>query len=82
MHFFINCRKFVTNSGFEEIVYQARMCSLGGIKPALSGKSNNLCWRIHKVVAEAISILFQKHYAAPLISEKFVEQRKSDRTTL
>ena len=81
MHFFSNCRKFVTNSGFEEIVYQARMFSLDGIKPVLSGKSNNMCWRIHKVVAEAISILFQKHYAAPLISEKFVEQRKLDRTT-
>ena len=28
-----NLGKFVTNNGFEEIVYQARMYSVGGIKP-------------------------------------------------
>ena len=28
----------VTNSGFEEIVYQARMYSVGGIKSVFSGK--------------------------------------------
>ena len=82
MHFLSNCGKFVTNSGFEEIVYQARMCSVGGIKPVLSGKSYNMCWRIHEVVAEAISRLFQEQYVAPFISEKLVEQSKSDHTTL
>ena len=61
------CRKFVTNSGFEEIVYQARMCSVGGIKPVLLGKSYNMCWRIHEVVAEAISRFFQEQYVAPFI---------------
>ena len=42
MHFFpciSNCGKFVTKSGFEEIVYQARMCSVSRIKPLLSAKS-------------------------------------------
>ena len=81
--FFSNCGKFVTNSGFEEIVYQARMCSVGGIKPVLlSGKSYNMCWRIHEVVAEAISRLFQEQYVAPFVSENLVEQSKSDHTTL
>ena len=47
MHFFSNCGKFVTNNEFEEIVHQARMCSVGGLKPALSVISYNLCWRIH-----------------------------------
>ena len=82
MHFFSNCGKFVTNSGFGEIVYQARMCLVGGIKPVLSGKSYNMCWRIREVVAEAISRLFQEQYVAPFISEKLVEQSKSDHTTL
>ena len=55
MYFFISCGKFFTDSGFEEIVYQAKLCSVGGIKPVLSRKTYNMCWRIHKIVAEAIS---------------------------
>ena len=74
MHFFSNCGKFATNSGFEEIIYQARMCSVGGIKPVLPGKSHNMCQRIHEVVAEAISRLFQEQYVAPFISEKLVDR--------
>ena len=35
MHLFSNCGKIVTNSRFEEIVYQARMCSVGERKPVL-----------------------------------------------
>ena len=69
-NFFSKSGKFVTNSGFEEIVYQVRMCSVGRIKPVLSGKSYNMCWIIHEVVAEAISRLFQEQYVALLISEK------------
>ena len=41
-----------------------------------------MCWRIHKVVAEAINRLFQEQYVAPFISEKLVEQSKSDHATL
>ena len=37
--FFSNYGKFVSNSGFEEILYQARMCSVGGIRPVFSGMS-------------------------------------------
>ena len=69
MHFFSNCGKFVTNSEFEEIVYQARMCSVGRIKLVLS---YNMCWRIHEVVAEAVSRLFQEQYVALFIPEKLV----------
>ena len=30
---------FLSNSRFEEILYQARMCSVGAIRPVLSSKS-------------------------------------------
>ena len=43
MHFFSNCGKLVSNSGFEEILYQARMCSVGGVRAVLSGKSLQPC---------------------------------------
>ena len=57
------------------------MCSAGAIKPVLSRKSYNMCWGTHEVVAEAIRLL-QKQYVAHFISEKLVEQSKSDHTTL
>ena len=41
-----------------------------------------MCWRIHEVVAEAISRFFQEQYVAPFIWEKLVEQSNSDHTTL
>ena len=36
---FLVSGKFLSNSRFEEILYQARTCSVGGIRPFLSGKS-------------------------------------------
>ena len=35
MHFFSYYGKFLSNSSFEEILYQARMCSVGEIRPFL-----------------------------------------------
>ena len=58
MDFFSNCGKFLSNSGFQEILYQARMCSVGGIRPVLSGKSlQHMCWTIHEAITEAIYML-------------------------
>ena len=45
------------------------MCSVGRIKLVLS---YNMCWRIHEVVAEAVSRLFQEQYVALFIPEKLV----------
>ena len=63
MNFFSNCEKFVSNSGFEDILYQARMCSVGGIRPVLSGKS------LQHVLENSRSSCRSNIYAASLISE-------------
>ena len=76
MHFFSNCGKFVSNSGFEEILYQTRMCSVGGIRPVLSGKS------LQHVLENSRSSCRSNIYAAPLISEILVQQIKLDHSTL
>ena len=76
MHFLSDCGKFLTNSWFEEIAYQAKMCSVSWIKPVLPGNSYNMSRSISEVDAEAINMLFQEHYFAPLISEQSVEQSK------
>ena len=41
-----------------------------------------MCWRTHEVAVKAISRLFQEQYVAPFITEKLVEQSKSDHTNL
>ena len=58
MEFFSVIGKIVQGSGFEEVVYQAGLCTSGGIKGVLSGKHYNRSWRIHECLAEAIERLF------------------------
>ena len=58
MEFFGNIGKLITASGFEEIVYQAGMCTSGGIKGVISGKHYNRSWYVHECFAEAIDRLF------------------------
>ena len=62
MDFFNNCGKFFSNSGFQEILYQARMYSVGGIRPVLSGKS------LQHVLENSRSNCRSNIYVAPLIS--------------
>ena len=58
MEFFRTTGKFVAGSGFEEVVYQAGLCTSGGIKGVLSGKHYNRSWMVHESFAEAIDRLF------------------------
>ena len=58
MEFFSTIGKFVAGSGFEEMVYQAGLCTSGGIKGVISGKHYNKSWMVHKSFAEAIDRLF------------------------
>ena len=58
MEFFITIGKFVVGSAFEEVVYQAGLCTSGGIKGVLSGNHYNRSWMVHESLAEAIDRLF------------------------
>ena len=58
MEFFSTTGKFVAGSGFEEVVYQAGLCTSGGIKGVLSGKHYNRSWMVHESFAKAIDRLF------------------------
>ncbi|XP_065053916.1 uncharacterized protein LOC135682802 [Rhopilema esculentum] len=69
MEFFGTIGKFVTGSGFEEIVYQAGMCTSGGIKGAISGKHYNRSWLVNECVAEAIDRLFCAEYMPDIPDE-------------
>ena len=50
--------KIVTESGFEDVLYQADLCTSGGIKGVLSGKHYNRSWNIHECLSEALHRLF------------------------
>ena len=52
---------FVSGSGFEDILFQARLCSAGSLNGVLSGKHNR-CWLLHESFSEALIRLFQEQY--------------------
>ena len=52
--FFDVIGRFVTSSGFEDIVYQLGLCQPGSMHAMIKGKHNNQSWMIHELFAEAI----------------------------
>ena len=69
MELFCIIGKIITGSGFEEIVYQARLCTSSGIKSILSGKHYNRSWTVHESFAEALDRLFCKRFVESCSSE-------------
>ena len=53
---------FVSGSGFEDILFQAGLCSAGSLNGLLSGKHYNRCWLPHESFSEALIRLFQEQY--------------------
>ena len=73
--FFGNIGKAVTGSGFEDIIYQAELCTTGGIKGVLSGKHYNRSWMVHECLAEAIDRLFCETFIdIPPDQEEYFQQ--------
>ena len=53
---------FVSGSCFEDILFQAGLCSAGNLNGVLSGKYYNHCWLLHESFSEALIRLFQEQY--------------------
>ena len=47
----------VKGSGFEDVVFQAGVCSTGSLNGVLSSSHYNRCWTVHSVIGEAIERL-------------------------
>ena len=61
MEFFSIIGKIIQgSSGFEDIVYQAGLCTSGGINGVLTGKHYNRSWVVHESFAEGLERLFCK----------------------
>ena len=74
--FLVTIENFVSDVVFEEVLYQAWMCSMGGIRPVLSRKS------LQRVLDNSQSSCRSNVYFAPLISVILVSQSKLDHSTL
>ena len=59
-HFFSNIGKFIRDSGFDDVIFQAEMCSEGSLKSVLKGKAYNKSWLVHECMAEAIDRLLHE----------------------
>ena len=62
MTFFIVIGKLVAGSGFEDVLFQAGLCSSGSISGVMSGKHYNCCWTVHEAFAEALERLFIERF--------------------
>ena len=57
--------KLITGSGFEEIIYQSGICSVGSLNGVLAGSHYNRCWIVYAHLSEALErLLFQRFLAS------------------
>ena len=62
MMFFSVIGNYLEGSGFQEIVFQTKMCTSGSIKAVMKGKHYNMCWMIHEAFAECIEKLLMEGF--------------------
>ena len=79
MAFFGVIGSFVSGSGFEEILFQAGLCSSDRIKGLISGKHYNHSWLVHEAFSEALERLFVQEYLpdVPRIIQEFALDQPS-----
>lgn len=58
MAFFAVIGRIISNSGFEEVLFQAGHCNSGSINGVITGKHYNRCWLVHESFSEALERLF------------------------
>ena len=53
--------KLVTGSGFEDIIFQAGLCSAGSLNGVVAGSHYNRCLKVHSLLSETLErLLFEK----------------------
>ena len=57
-------RNVVCGSGFEDVIFQANMCSTGSLNGVLAGSHYNRCWTVHSNFVEALERLLFKRYSS------------------
>ena len=68
--FFSVIGSYLRGSGFEKIIFEAKLCTPGCIKGILNEKHYYRCWLIHEAFAQAAEQLFPDKYLETLFPEK------------
>ena len=50
----------VNGSGFQDLVYQSKVCTSGSLERVLAESHYNRCWYTHSTISEALERLFLK----------------------
>ena len=59
----------VSNSGFEDISFQAELCSTGSLFGVLSGSHYNRAWVVHSAMSEAMERLFLARFIGEVVPQ-------------
>ena len=52
----------INGSGFEEVVYQSKVCTSGSLRGVLHGTHYNRAWSVHRVMSETLERIFVKRF--------------------
>lgn len=56
----------VRESGFEDIIFEAGVCTSGSLQGVLAGSHYNRCWNVHNVFSESLERVFLKRFLLQL----------------
>ena len=57
--------QMVSGSGFEDIIFQAGLCSAGSLNGVVAGSHYNRCWTAHNNLTDALErLLFERFFSA------------------
>ena len=76
---------FLRNSGFEDIVYQAGICTSGSLCGVMSGSHYNRAFRVHETICEVLERLLLRRFVnevQPVIDERLNDLASSDPATV
>ena len=68
-------RKLITGSGFEDIIYQSGICSVGSLNGVLAGSHYNRCWIVYGHLSEALERLLLQRFLASVVPFQMLCQK-------
>ena len=61
-NFSLTGKPIVAGSGFEDVIFQTKVCSSGSLNGVLSGSHYNRCWTVNSAFAEALERLLLERF--------------------
>ena len=74
--------QLVSGSGFENIIFQAGLCSAGSLNGVVSGYHYNRCWTVHNNLTKALERLLFERFLSAVDNLRDLVDNFSDRLDL